>query len=540
VRKGKIGLLLLCLILCLSVVYTAAAETPLPAKQLLLNKLKNWDAGPAPELYNTSSGTVSYTVKELDGLLVSGEPLKSLAGAQLKLKYRFLAPEEKMAAEYELALNQGQFSGEVYLDATRLILTQDVLSLVKLFNPEFDTGSIGTPPQYVYSSNPEIAQIWEYMAVNSGQEIPPELRELLAFIVEAVPGQYFTTSLINQKVTLNLDREGLEDVLLQILQKVKNEDERFADLIAGLLTAYAPGENRADIKREILDSLEKSDQDGSFKESEDEIQELLKNITINQLSWEIPLLPGGDSKFNLDLAFDTVGAAATSEAEAWRGGIKVEALTSGPSDNKTGAYTIIFDIRDAKSLSIEGQVDGKYRQTDKDANSDFRVRVLAGDSTGTNPFLKLLLEVQSEVKAEQNLQINIPVLTETNSVNLDDYLEKPSGISVLVDGMPVHFDVEPFIEDDRTMVPLRNLAETFGCEVTWTEPGRIDLKREDISITMYIDNPVYTAGGIEKTLDVPPFIKDGRTMVPLRFIAEEFGCRVEYEETTKTVFISRS
>jgi len=66
------------------------------------------------------------------------------------------------------------------------------------------------------------------------------------------------------------------------------------------------------------------------------------------------------------------------------------------------------------------------------------------------------------------------------------------------------------------------------------------LKREDISITIYIDNPVYTAGAIEKTLDVPPFIKDGRTMVPLRFIAEEFGCRVEYEETTKTVFISRS
>jgi hypothetical protein len=340
-------------------------------------------------------------------------------------------------------------------------------------------------------------------------------------------------------VTFSLDQEGLEDVLLQILQKIKNEDERFAELIAGLLAAYAPGEDKADIKREILDSLEKSIQDGSFNESEDEIQELLKNVTINQLSYEIPLLPGGESEFNLDLALDTGGGAAASEAEAWRGGVKVKALTSGPSDNRTGAYTIVFDIQDDKNLIIEGQVNGKYRQTDKDANSDFRVRVLANDSTGANTFLKLLLEGQSEVKAEQNLQINIPVLTETNSVNLVDYLKKPSGISVLVDGLPVYFDVEPFIKDDRTMVPLRNLAETFGCEVTWTEPGRIDLNREDISITMYIDNPVYTAGGIEKTLDVPPFIKDGRTMVPLRFIAEEFDCQVEYEETTETVFISR-
>ena len=88
-KKGKIGLLLLCFILCLSVVYTAAAETPLQAKQLLLDKLKKWDPRTAGELYNTSSGTVSYTIKELDGLLVSDEPLKSLAGAQLKVKYGF-------------------------------------------------------------------------------------------------------------------------------------------------------------------------------------------------------------------------------------------------------------------------------------------------------------------------------------------------------------------------------------------------------------------------------------------------------------------
>jgi hypothetical protein len=453
-----------------------------------LNKLKNWDAGPAAELYNTSSGTVSYTVKELDGMLVSAEPLKSLAGAQLKLKHEFLASEEKLAAEYELTLKQGQYRGDIYLDSTRLILSPDVLSLVKLFDPEYDMGAIEHLPEYLFLSEPETAQIWDNMAVSSGQEIPPELRELLVFFVEAVPGQYFTTSLINQRVTFSLDQEGLEDVLLQILQKIKNEDERFAELIAGLLAAYAPGEDKADIKREILDSLEKSIQDGSFNESEDEIQELLKNVTINQLSYEIPLLPGGESEFNLDLALDTGGGAAASEAEAWRGGVKVKALTSGPSDNRTGAYTIVFDIQDDKNLIIEGQVNGKYRQTDKDANSDFRVRVLANDSTGANTFLKLLLEGQSEVKAEQNLQINIPVLTETNSVNLVDYLKKPSGISVLVDGLPVYFDVEPFIKDDRTMVPLRNLAETFGCEVTWTEPGRIDLNREDISITMYIDD----------------------------------------------------
>lgn len=538
-RKVKTGVLLLCFLLCVSVVYTAAAESPLPAKQLILNQLKSWDSEPAGGLYNISTGTASYTVKELDGLLVAAEPLKSLAGAQLKLKQGIHLPEKKLAADYELGLNEGQYTGKIYLDATRLILSSDVLSLVKLFDPEFGPGVIEPLPGYLYLSDPEITQIWGNMAIGNGREIPPELGELLAFIVEAVPGQYFTTSLINQKVIFSLDRQGLEDVLLQIIQKVRNEDERFAELMAGFLTACAPGVDKAELKKDILDSLEAGNRDGDINEIKDEIRGQLENVIINKFSWEIPLLPGGESKFNLDLDFDLGGAATASGDTAWRGGIKADVLSSGPSNNKTGTHAVVFEIRGDKNLKIEGQVNGKFRQTDKDMNSDYLIRVLARDTTGANTFLNLLLEGNSQAAAEQNLQINIPVLNETNSVNLEDYLKKPSGIRVLVDGLPVYFDVEPFLKDDRTMVPLRNLAETMGCEVTWTEPGRIILNREDISITMYIDNPVYTAGDIEKTLDVPPIIKDGRTMVPLRFIAEEFGCQVEYEETTKTVFISR-
>lgn len=538
-KKGKTGVLVLCLLLCVSVVYTAAAESPLPAKELILNKLKNWDAKSAGEVYNSFTGTASYTVKELDGLLVADEPLKSLAGAQFKQKHGLLLPEKKLAADCELSLRHGTYGGKIYLDATRLILSSEVVSLVKLFDPKFVPGVIETLPGYLYLSDPEISRIWDNMAVGSGRQIPPEFRALLAFIVEAVPGQYFTTSLVNQKVIFSLDRKGLEDVLLQIIQKIQGENERFAELLAGFLTAYAPGADKAELKKDILDNLVAGNRDGDINEIKDEIQGQLKNVNINQFKWEIPLLPGGESKFSLDLGSSPGGAAAiTNGNRVWGGRIKADFLSSGTSNNKTGTQSVVFEIQGDENLKIEGQVNGKCRQTDKDMYSDFRLRVHAGDATGANVFLNLLLEGDSQAAAEQNLQINIPVLTGTNSVNLENYLKKSRGISVLVDGLPVHFDVEPFIKDDRTVVPLRNLAETLGCEVTWTEPGRIVLNREDISITMYIDNPVYTAGGVEKTLDVPPFIKDGRTLVPLRFIAEEFNCQVKYEENTKTVFIS--
>ena len=121
-RKGKVAVLLLCLILCLSVVYSAGAESPLSAKQLLLNKLKSSDLEPTGELYKTFSGTATYTIKELSGMLISSaEPLKNLTGAQFKLDYGFLVPQKKLEANYDIIINQGQYKGDIYLDATRLI-----------------------------------------------------------------------------------------------------------------------------------------------------------------------------------------------------------------------------------------------------------------------------------------------------------------------------------------------------------------------------------------------------------------------------------
>ena len=531
-RKGKVAVLLLCLIFCLSVVYSAGAESPLSAKQLLLNKLESLELEPTGELYKTFSGTATYTIKELSGMLISSvEPLKNLTGAQFKLDYGFLVPQNKLEANYDIIINQGQYKGDIYLDATRLILSSDVLSLVKLFNPEFNTEESGTLTDYLYLSDPEITNIWNNMDVSSGQKIPPEFKELLVFFVEAVPDQYFTTSLVNQKVTFSLDQDGLEDVLLAILIKVKNEDERFAELAAGLLTTYSPGENKAAMQKKILDGLEESIQDGSFPDSADDFQELGEVIVLNQLSCEIPLLPGGQSNFTMDFGFG--GDAALT------GGIKVDVVTSGPADNNSGTYAIDFEVQESKQkIKANGQVSGDFRQTGKDGESNVTIRVQARDFSETTTFLNMLLEGQSDVKVDQSLQINIPVLTESNSMNLEKYLKKPSGVSVLVDGRPVYFDVAPFIKDDRTIVPLRNLAETLGCAVTWTEPDRIDLNREDISITIYIENPMYTANGTEKMLDACPFIKDERTMVPLRFIAEEFGCRVQYEEVTQTVYIN--
>lgn len=91
----------------------------------------------------------------------------------------------------------------------------------------------------------------------------------------------------------------------------------------------------------------------------------------------------------------------------------------------------------------------------------------------------------------------------------------------------VAFDVQPFIKDKRTMVPVRNLAEALGCRVTFVGDREVHIVKDSKYIVMKLSDKKYTVNGLTRSIDVPAYVKDGRTIVPIRFIAEEFGCQVK-------------
>ena len=111
-------------------------------------------------------------------------------------------------------------------------------------------------------------------------------------------------------------------------------------------------------------------------------------------------------------------------------------------------------------------------------------------------------------------------------------------IKVAIDGAYVEFDVQPQLINDRTMVPLRAIFEELGAEVDWDdETQTVIAMKDDVTVLatigstkMYIDNK-------EKTMDVAPMLIGGRTLVPVRFVAEAFGCDVDWEEEENTVII---
>ncbi|MCL1878123.1 MAG: copper amine oxidase N-terminal domain-containing protein, partial [Defluviitaleaceae bacterium] len=93
-------------------------------------------------------------------------------------------------------------------------------------------------------------------------------------------------------------------------------------------------------------------------------------------------------------------------------------------------------------------------------------------------------------------------------------------------------DVAPVIVDGRTLVPLRFIANMLGAVIHWDDATR--------QVTIVYDGRVLTfaIGEMAPGMDVPAQIIDGRTMVPLRFISEFFGAEVNWNEETRTIEVS--
>lgn len=98
----------------------------------------------------------------------------------------------------------------------------------------------------------------------------------------------------------------------------------------------------------------------------------------------------------------------------------------------------------------------------------------------------------------------------------------------------------PIIQKGRTLVPLRTIAEALGADVLWDDVNQAAIiKTENRVLQLPINEEYAMVDGMQLSLDVPAQIVNGRTMVPLRFIAEQLQAQVQWNNTNRTVTISK-
>ena len=116
---------------------------------------------------------------------------------------------------------------------------------------------------------------------------------------------------------------------------------------------------------------------------------------------------------------------------------------------------------------------------------------------------------------------------------------KINDVNYSINGEGKKMDAKPFIKNDRTLVPLRFIVEAIGGEVNWDNDNRlVTVNSKGKTIELPIDSKTIKIDGQDVNIDQAAIIKGDRTFVPIRFIAENLDMVVNYINDTRVIEIS--
>lgn len=155
-----------------------------------------------------------------------------------------------------------------------------------------------------------------------------------------------------------------------------------------------------------------------------------------------------------------------------------------------------------------------------------------GENDQAINYLKRLLSLNI------NDKLDIRQDSDFNAIRQTPEFQSLTGISVRVGGELLDLDVPPLISAGRTMVPMRAIFEALGAEVSWDGNARtVKARKDGTTIVLTIDKKLSQINGTNKNLDAAPVLKDGRTLVPVRFISEALGAEVQWDAENQLVEI---
>jgi hypothetical protein len=117
-----------------------------------------------------------------------------------------------------------------------------------------------------------------------------------------------------------------------------------------------------------------------------------------------------------------------------------------------------------------------------------------------------------------------------------------SNIMIILDDVPLAFSVAPIIKNNSTLVPFRTIAQALGISVTWDSTNKVVRAQsivEGVTKKVVLRMGQKTASVNDKSVQLPtaPLMINGQVLIPLSFFSTQFGAKVGWSNTTKTVTI---
>ena len=209
-------------------------------------------------------------------------------------------------------------------------------------------------------------------------------------------------------------------------------------------------------------------------------------------------------------------------------GLVLTKKRSSSSGAATQTYTAQFDTNGGSAVDkVKTDKNGKIERPADPTKEGYIFVGWYSDSKLTKPF-----DFSAELTANSMLYAK---WKENNEIILTIGSRK---ISVF--GREIKNDVAPKIVNDRTMLPIRIVAESLGGTVTWNgELQRVTIQKGADVILITIGADTAYVNGTAVKLDAAAFVENGRTYLPLRFVSETLGAQVVWNEAEKTVTITK-
>jgi tetratricopeptide (TPR) repeat protein len=123
---------------------------------------------------------------------------------------------------------------------------------------------------------------------------------------------------------------------------------------------------------------------------------------------------------------------------------------------------------------------------------------------------------------------------------LSDLMDKNGheGIKAFVNGEHPNFDVPPVIKEGRTLIPFRAIAEALQADVAYEyETKTITVSKNGVEVKLVLGESTAYINGQAVQLDVPAQLEKGRTLVPIRFLSEALNANVQWDAQSQSIVI---
>ncbi len=183
-----------------------------------------------------------------------------------------------------------------------------------------------------------------------------------------------------------------------------------------------------------------------------------------------------------------------------------------------------------------------YEDKGLTAETTYYYRIKAFNDTGESDYSTLAnaktMQQAPPLPGDDNSSTTIPPSTPgDHSTVLRFYIDS---CEYYINASAATMDAPPVIKDGRTLLPIRYVTTPLGAALDWNETSKkITISNNGTVIELWIGKNTALVNGVEKLIDpdnkqvVPVILPPGRTMLPLRFISENMGCLVDWNESLK-------